>query len=141
MTDTWWEYVLDVSQKAGPAEIEEQTGIPSPTVSRWSPDAKGGPARPSPDNVTRFARGYRRSPLEALISAGYICRDDLNLPIETPVSMGDVSDDDLLKELAGRLAELRGLQLGGNDSKDGLPPHWGRQDPGVGRMQDGDEGG
>lgn len=132
MTDTWWEYVQNVSHKARPADIADKTKISAPTISRWNPDNKGGPARPDPDNVVRLARAYERSPLEALICAGYIEADDIGRPVEIPGSMKDVSDASFMAELTNRLAELRRLQLGRDDTEGWPPPGWRDEKSGVG---------
>jgi hypothetical protein len=136
VTDKWWEYVQSVSSKGRPADIAELTKISAPTISRWNPENKGGPARPDPDNVVRFAKAYERSPLEALIQAGYIDADDIGRPIETPTSMRDVSDTALLEELGSRLAE----RLEGDEAQDGLVGDDFIEDPGMDGMEDRDQG-
>jgi transcriptional regulator with XRE-family HTH domain len=136
---TWWEYVQDVSDGVGPEKVAEKTGIPGPTISRWNPAAKGGAARPSPDKVVQFARAYERSPFEALLRADYgINPEDLDIPMQAPVPMDNVTDEALVRELSRRLTALRRTQLTGNDRKD-----WSRfrrpgENPGVGRVKNGD---
>jgi transcriptional regulator with XRE-family HTH domain len=137
MTDKWWEYVQNVSHRARPADIAENTGISAPTISRWNPENKGGPARPDPDNVVRFARAYERSPLEALISADYIDADDIGRPIEPLVSMKDVTDAALIDELSGRLETLR-ARLTGDQGEGWSSAGWAAEDPSVGRVKHGD---
>jgi hypothetical protein len=137
MSNKWWEYVQNITHKARPADIAEKTGISAPTISRWNPENKGVPARPDPDNVVRLARAYERSPLEALISADYIDADDINRPIEPLVSMKDVTDAAMLDELADRLKSLR-ARLAGNNGEGWSSAGWSVEDPGVGRVKDGD---
>jgi transcriptional regulator with XRE-family HTH domain len=137
MTDAWWDYVQKISQKSRPADIAERTQISAPTISRWNPENKGGPARPDPDNVVRFAREYNRSPLEALIIAGYITVDDIGKPVQLPGSAKDMTDRALVEALADRLAELRG-RLTGDEGEGWSSAGWSAEDPGVGRVQDGD---
>lgn len=137
MSDTWWEYVQNVARKAGPADIAAQTGIPAPTISRWNPASKGRPARPEPDSAVRFARAYERSPLEALINAGYIEAEDIGRPIEPLGALRDVTDDAMVDELGRRLAELRG-RLVGDDGEGWSSAGWSSEDPGVGRVKHSD---
>lgn len=137
MTDKWWEYVQNVSHRGRPADIAEKTGISAPTISRWNPDNKGGPARPDPDNVVRFARAYERSPLEALISADYIEVGDIGQPVQLPGSAKDMTDDALVAALADRLAELRG-RLTGDEGEGWSSAGWAAEDPSVGRVENSD---
>lgn len=119
----WWEYVVRVCRGARTIDVAEQTDIPPATISRWNPETKGGASRPTADNVVVFARAYGRSPLEALISAGYIKAEEAGLPVEFVGSLSDVSDATLVDELADRLAEFRRIQRGGK-SKDWPPGGW-----------------
>lgn len=137
MTDAWWDYVQKISQKSRPTDIAEKTGISAPTISRWNPDNKGGPARPDPDNVVRLARCYNRSPLEALIVAEYITTDDIGKPVQLPGSAKDMTDKALVEALADRLAELRG-RLTGNEGEGWSSAGWAVEDPGVGRVENSD---
>lgn len=143
MTDEWWKYVQKISHKAGPAKIAEQTKIPGPTISRWDPTSKGGPATPKPDNVVRFAHAYEVSPLEALLHAGYgINRDDLRLPVGSDWSIDDAPDADVIDLLVRRFEELRRLQRGRHDTKKPSGPFWDEtKNPRVRGVQRSDEGG
>lgn len=139
MTDTWFEYVGRVTRNAGPGEIEERTEISSATVSRWNPKNKGGGARPEADTVVQFARRYDRSPLEALIHAGYIEAEDVGRPIEFVSSMHDVSNEAFMDELERRLGRLSELEAG-DDAEDGLIGDDFIENPGMDGIQDRDQG-
>lgn len=138
MTDMWWEYVQNVSQRARPVDIEEKTKIPAPTISRWNPASKGHPKCPEPENVVKFARAYGQSPFEALLNANYgIGREDLDIPMNASISMDDVSDADFVKALADRFAQLRS-RLTGDQGEGWTASGWAGEDPGVGRVEYGD---
>jgi transcriptional regulator with XRE-family HTH domain len=134
--EPWIEYVQRHARGAKQEQIAAKIGVTSSTVGRW----KDKEVQPRAEHVVEFARQFGRAPVEALIHAGYVKPEEVGAAVELAASMREVSDDDLVKELADRLAELRGLQLGGHDPKDGLPPHWGRQDPSVSRVENGDQG-
>lgn len=119
----WWEYVGRVSRGARTIDIAEQTRISAATISRWNPESKGGASRPDADNVVVFARAYERSPLEALIAAGYLKAEEIGQPVEFAGSLSDVSDTILVSELANRLSEFRRFQRGG-ESEDWPPAGW-----------------
>jgi hypothetical protein len=140
MTDSWWEYVQSVSGKARPADIAAKTGISAPTISRWNPASKGHPKCPEPENVVKFASSYEQSPFEALLHANYgISREDLDIPMNAPVSMDDLSDADFVEALADRLAALR-AQLRRHDPEEGLASDDFIEDSGMDGMEDRNEG-
>jgi len=141
--EPWRAYARERSHPDTPEEVERKTGISASTVRRWF--AKDGKpfSQPSNETVAAFARIYDPGRLDdALIAAARARAGDVDVEdVRMEVSLVDVSDKDLLEELTHRLTELRRLQrLGGHDSQSGLPPHWDRQDPSVGRVQNGDEG-
>jgi transcriptional regulator with XRE-family HTH domain len=128
----WWEYVLRYAQGGSQREIAVKIGVDPTAVGRWKDPA----VRPRAEHVVEFARKYSRSPVEALIHAGYIESDEVGKAIETLGSTHDLSDAALVDELAGRLAYFR--RLVGYDTQDWPPPVWRREDAAVSRLQDGD---
>lgn len=105
---TWPQYVRRHSGAALVKEIGENAGVHPSTVGRWLP-AVGRPKRPDGDHVVKFARAYRRPPVEALIAAGYLQPNDIsdNDVIELGASLSDVSADELLKEVRRRIPDDR----------------------------------
>lgn len=132
--ETWPEYVARHSRNAHQEDIAYAVGVDQSTVQRWLDIERWNTGkRPMPDQVVKFAKAYGRRPVEAFIAAGFLGPDDISGPIQIAVSMDDVSDQDLMKGLADRLARYR--RLTGNDSQDGLvADDWG-QDPGVDGMK------
>lgn len=104
------------------------------TVGRW---LKGSGTQPQAQKAINFARHYGRSPIEALIHAGYIHAEEVGQAVEIAGSMSDVSDAAVLAELASRLTDYRRL-LSGNDGEGWSTAGWAVEDPGVRRVQHGD---
>jgi hypothetical protein len=59
--------------------------------------------RPSPEKVITFARSLNKSPIEALIAAGYLNTVDTEAAVEVIQSLSLLSDDVLIDELRTRL--------------------------------------
>jgi transcriptional regulator with XRE-family HTH domain len=135
---SWAEYVKTYAQEDKQGAIAEKMGVQSSTVGHW---LTGKTKRPDAPQAINFARIYRRSVIEALIHAGYIEADEVGEAIEIAGSMRDVSDKALLEELAGRLADFRRILMGGNNTQDWPPPGWEQKNPGMGVVENGDNGG
>lgn len=130
---TWWEYVVKYSRGQSQREIAATLDVDPSAVGRW----KDG-VRPRAEQVVEFARRYGRSPVESLIHAGYIEASEVGQAIEIAGSMKDVSDKALVHELTDRLAELRRLQRGGDNTQSWPPVAWRQQDTRMGRVQNRD---
>lgn len=130
----WGEYIKKYSQGDPQGVIADKMGVDTSTVGRW---LKGSNGQPKAEKAINFARHYGRSPIEALIHAGYIERDEVGQAIEIAGSMHEVSDAALVEELSGRLAEFRRL-LAGNESEGWSTIGWSSENPGMGSVQDGD---
>lgn len=131
---TWGEYIKKYSQGDPQGVIADKMGVDTSTVGRW---LKGFKGKPKAEKAINFARHYNRSPIEALIHAGYIEVDEVGQAIEVAGSMRDVSDAALIAELTGRLAEFR-RRLTGDDGEGWSSAGWITEDPGVGRVKNGD---
>jgi hypothetical protein len=77
-------------------------------LSRWL----NGTNRPAADKAVAFARSLHRSPIEALIAAGYLEPHEAAGVIKVVRSRADFSDLELLAELGDRLAERPGSSGG-----------------------------
>ena len=129
---TWWQYVLTVSGNAAQREIAEATGIDQSSISRW----QRGTTTPRAEAVVAFARAYGRSPVEALVAAGYLESDELGV-VELTTLTGDlsaVSVDSLLSELRRRV-------LAGGQEAQSWPAGWTADDSRVNRPQDEEKSG
>lgn len=124
MPANWWEYVQRTSRHVPQKDIAAVTGIEQSTISRWKVDQ----TRPKAEAVVAFARAYRRSPVEALIHAGYIEKTEVTGVIEIAASAQELSSDDLVAELRCRIPDN--------------PKYWGErwrrpaQNPSVDRGED-----
>lgn len=127
MPENWWEYVQRISRHVPQKDIAAVTGIEQSSISRWKVDQ----TRPKAEAVVAFARAYRRSPVEALIAAGYMEKNEVTGVIEIAASARELSSDDLVAELRSRIPDN--------------PKHWGQrwrrptQNPSVDRGEDSQE--
>jgi transcriptional regulator with XRE-family HTH domain len=80
-------------------EIAATAGIDQTGVSRWL----SGRSVPRIESVIRFARNLDRSPIEALVAAGYLTAEEAGVDPELEVSVRDLATDDLLAELRRRV--------------------------------------
>jgi transcriptional regulator with XRE-family HTH domain len=131
---TWWQYVLTVTGGAAQKDIAETTGIDQSSISRW----QRGTTTPRAEAVVALARAYGHSPVEALVAAGYLDRDELGV-VELTTLTGDlsrVSVDSLLSELRRRVV--------GSQDAQSWPAGWAADDSSVGgpqyRQESGDLG-
>jgi transcriptional regulator with XRE-family HTH domain len=125
---TWWQYVATITGNAAQKEIAAATGIDQSSISRW----QRGSITPRAEAVVSLARAYGRSPVEALVAAGYLSSDELGV-VELTTLTGDLtgaSIDSLLSELRRRV-----LAAGSGDAKP-WPTGWSADDTGVGGSED-----
>jgi len=119
----WWQYVVTVTGNATQKDIAATTGIDQSSISRW----QRGANNPHAKAVIALARAYNRSPVEALVAAGYLSSSELGV-VELTTLTGDLtraSIDSLLSEIRRRVfaANPEGANL--------WPPGWSADDPGV----------
>jgi transcriptional regulator with XRE-family HTH domain len=130
---TWWRYVMTVTGNAAQKDIAAATGIDQSSISRW----QRGTNTPSAEAVIALARAYGRSPVEALVAAGYLSSNEPGV-VELTTLTGDltrVSIDSLLSEVRRRV-----LAANPEDAKS-WPAGWSADNPGMGRLQNGEESG
>ena len=130
---TWWRYVVTVTGNAAQKDIAAATGIDQSSISRW----QRGTNTPRAEAVIALARAYGRSPVEALVAAGYLSSSELGV-VELTTLTGDLSraSIDLL------LSEIRRRALASNpEDAQSWPPGWSADNPGMGRRENGEERG
>ena len=121
MAETWADYTRRITAGATQAEIAARTGIEQSSISRW----RQGRNTPRAELVVAFARSYERNPVEALIVAGYLDRNEVGGVIELETSLSAVSTDQLLDELRRRYSALqRRLAAIPADDANTWPEHW-----------------
>jgi hypothetical protein len=129
---SWWQYVVTATGNAAQKNIAA-TGIDQSSISRW----QRGTNSPRAEAVAAVGRAYRRSPIEALVAAGYLSSDELGVGELTTLT-GDLrgaSIDSLLSEVRRRVL------AGGSEDPQGWPPGWSADDPGMGRNKDSEQTG
>jgi transcriptional regulator with XRE-family HTH domain len=97
----WWRYVMTVTGNAPQKDIAGATGIDQSSISRW----QRGNTTPRAEAVVALARAYGRSPVEALVAAGYLSSSELGV-VELTTLTGDLtgaSIDSLLSEIRRRV--------------------------------------
>src|SRR6202158_4080275 len=82
---TWWRYVLTVTGNAAQKDIAAATGIDQSSISRW----QRGTITPRAEAVVALARAYGRSPVEALVAAGYLSPTELGV-VQMTMLTGDL---------------------------------------------------
>jgi transcriptional regulator with XRE-family HTH domain len=130
---SWWRYVGTVTGNAAQKDIAAATGIDQSSISRW----QRGTNTPRAEAVVALARAYGRSPVEALVAAGYLAASELGV-VELTTLTGDLtgaSIDSLLSELRRRLLAAT------PDDAQSWPPGWSADNPGMGRPQNSEQSG
>ncbi|MCT7657643.1 helix-turn-helix domain-containing protein [Mycobacterium deserti] len=129
---TWWRYVVTVTGEAAQKDIAAITGIDQSSISRW----QRGTNTPRAEAVVALARAYGRSPVEALVAAGYLRSDELGV-VELTTLTGDLTR----ASIDSLLSEIRRRVLIANSDEGGWPVGWSADNPGVGGGQDPEESG
>ncbi len=102
MTETWPEYLRRITAGQTQGQIAECVGIGRLSVCHWL----HGKTRPKPETVIMLARVYSRSPIEALLAAGYLNPAEVRLPIDSRCSPKDLPAEEVAAEVRRRLMEL-----------------------------------
>jgi transcriptional regulator with XRE-family HTH domain len=130
---TWWRYVLTVTGNAAQKDIAAATGIDQSSISRWQRRTN----TPRAEAVVALARAYGRSPVEALVAAGYLSSTEVGV-VELTTLTGDLS----AASIDSLLSEIRRRVLAANPEDAHLwPPGWSTDNPGVRRRQNDEESG
>lgn len=102
--NSWSRYMDATSHGDLNTVIAHKVGVDPATIGRW----RTGAVDPKPRQVVEYARAYGQSPLAALIAAGYLTQEEIELPINIPnVSVADFDDLTLAEELLSRVRENR----------------------------------
>jgi transcriptional regulator with XRE-family HTH domain len=130
---TWWQYVVTVTGNAAQKDIAAATGIDQSSISRW----QRGTNTPRADAVVALARAYGRSPVEALVAAGYLSSSELGV-VELTTLTGDLTG----AAIDSLLSEIRRRMLAANpENAQSWPAGWSTDNPGMGRRQNGEQSG
>jgi transcriptional regulator with XRE-family HTH domain len=102
MTENWPEYLRRITAGQTQSQIAERTGIGRLSVCHWV----HGKTNPKPETAIAVARVYDRSPIEALLAAGYLNAAEVRLPIERRCSPRDLAAEEIVAEVRRRLIDL-----------------------------------
>ncbi len=105
MIETWPEYLRRITGGQTQSQIAERVGVGRLSVCHWL----HGKTRPKPETAIAVARVYDRSPIEALLAAGYLDAADVRLPVDSRSSPQDLPAEEIAAEVRRRLLELEGL--------------------------------
>ncbi len=119
MKETWADYMRRVAGGDTQAEIAARAGIEQSSISRWHQ----GRNTPRAELAVAFARAYQRNPVEALIVAGYLNRDEVGGVIELETSLSSVPTAHLLDALCRRINELERTAVDAGTALQ-WPAHW-----------------
>jgi transcriptional regulator with XRE-family HTH domain len=128
---SWWQYVVTISGNATQKDIARATDIDQSSISRW----QRGAITPRAEAVVALARAYGRSPVEALVAAGYVTSDEIGV-VELTTLTGDLrgaSIDSLLSEVRRRVL------AGNSEDPQSWPVGWSADNPGIHRKKDGEQ--
>lgn len=82
--------------------IAPKVGVDKATVGRW----RTGAVDPKPRQVVAYARAYGLNPISALIAAGFLSAQELDIEVSIPITtLADYSVTELAEELASRLRQ------------------------------------
>lgn len=97
--ETWPEYLRRIARGQTQTQIAARIGIARLSVCNWM----HGKTRPKAETVIAVARSYQRSPIEALLAAGYLDLAEIGMAIEARASLQDVPLAQLADEVARRV--------------------------------------
>jgi len=99
MTLGWATYFRTLTAGASGSETTRRLAVSDSKVSYW----RRGERQPTVREAVRIAREYERSPLEALVAAGYMDETDLPESVTIqPLSLGSFTDIELAEEMLRR---------------------------------------
>lgn len=98
--EDWTHYVQRITSGVSRKDVARAAGIHESGLHRWLNDKN----KPRVEKIVGFARGLGQSPVEALIAAGHLNPEEVAGVIEVYQSRSELSDDELIAELAERLA-------------------------------------
>ncbi|MDF3280442.1 helix-turn-helix transcriptional regulator [Gordonia sp. N1V] len=115
MANDWWGYITrHAGERLTQKQIAEVSGVDQSTISRWKREGAN-----KPENIIKFARAFRRPPVEALIAAGYLTENEAADVVTIRPVAADLTDDALLDEVRRRMTG--GSNAVEDDEEQGAP--------------------
>lgn len=105
----WWFYVQRHLDERGwtPSDLSRAAGINRSIIGRWRDGAK-----PEVTTARALASALDRPVKEVLVASGLLTPDEADVTEVTVLTMGEISDDELVAELAARLRQRRWTLVG-----------------------------
>lgn len=100
--ESWSEYVKRIAAGMNQLQIAEKTGLAQTNIGRW---LRGDPGIPRAESAIQFARGFNRPPVEALVAAGYLNKDEAAATIEIRIPLSEFSNQEVLDDVNRRMLE------------------------------------
>lgn len=97
----WGEYVKRVAPGMTQSGIAGIARVDQTVVSRWL----SGRSIPRVESVIQFARSAGRSPIEAMVAAGYITSEEAGMTPGLQISIRELATDELLAEIRRRVTD------------------------------------
>lgn len=99
--NAWTRYLEVTTHPDNDKTIASKVGVSPSTIGRW----RSGEIDPKPRQVVALARRYGKSPLAALVAAGYLSAEDLeeDLTLHYAADLDEISTLQLVDELRDRL--------------------------------------
>ena len=100
--ETWPEYLRRIAHGQTQAQIAARIGIGRLSVCNWM----HGKTKPKAETAIAVARSYQRSPIEALLAAGFLEPAEVGIAIEARASLHDFPLAHLADEVARRVSAV-----------------------------------
>jgi transcriptional regulator with XRE-family HTH domain len=99
--NAWTRHLEVTTHPDNDKTIASKVGVSPSTIGRW----RSGEIDPKPRQVVSLARAYNKSPLAALVAAGYLSAEDLedDLTLHYASDLDEISTLQLVDELRNRL--------------------------------------
>lgn len=98
--ESWPEYLRRIARGQTQAQIAARIGIGRLSVCNWM----HGKTKPKAETAIAVARSYQRSPIEALLAAGFLEPAEVGIAIESRASLHDFPLAQLADEVARRVS-------------------------------------
>jgi DNA-binding transcriptional regulator YdaS (Cro superfamily) len=102
--DSWSSYVRNIARDEPQDVVGRKIGVNGSTINRWRNGSRPG----KPAEVAALAAVYGGNVLEAFVAAGFLTPEQAKVPPKARPDWDSVSDDELLEQVATRLAQAGG---------------------------------